>query len=116
MHLPMNQLGIVKRNVQRADKAAVEQLSKLGVATSHEAMGCVGLLKPYMRLAYRGAKLCGTTVTLLLQPGDNSGCCMWRPSNCSLAMWWWPRARRTASTTSSATCWPRPSRLAVPRA
>ncbi|MGS0755632.1 4-carboxy-4-hydroxy-2-oxoadipate aldolase/oxaloacetate decarboxylase [Roseateles sp. GG27B] len=71
MNLPMNQLGIVKRNINRADKAAVEQLSKLGVATIHEAMGRVGLLKPYMRPAYRGAKICGTAVTVLLQPGDN---------------------------------------------
>jgi 4-hydroxy-4-methyl-2-oxoglutarate aldolase len=71
MNLPMNQLGIVKRNIQRADKAAVEQLSKLGVATIHEAMGRVGLLKPYMRPAYGGAKICGTAVTVLLQPGDN---------------------------------------------
>ena len=71
MNLPMNQLGIVKRNINRADKAAVERLSKLGVATIHEAMGRVGLLKPYMRPAYRGAKLCGTAVTVLLQPGDN---------------------------------------------
>ncbi len=71
MNLPMNQLGIVKRNITRADKGAVEQLSKLGVATIHEAMGRVGLLKPYMRPAYRGAKICGTAVTVLLQPGDN---------------------------------------------
>ena len=67
----MNQLGIVKRNITRADKAAVERLSKLGVATIHEAMGRVGLMKPYMRPVYKGAKICGTAVTVLLQPGDN---------------------------------------------
>jgi len=67
----MNQLGIVKRNIVRADKAAVERLSKLGVATIHEAMGRVGLMKPYMRPVYSGAKICGTAVTILLQPGDN---------------------------------------------
>jgi 4-hydroxy-4-methyl-2-oxoglutarate aldolase len=67
----MNQLGIVKRNIVRADKAAVERLSKLGVATIHEAMGRVGLMKPYMRPVYNGAKICGTAVTILLQPGDN---------------------------------------------
>ena len=67
----MNQLGIVKRNIVRADKAAVERLSKLGVATIHEAMGRVGLMKPYMRPVYYGAKICGTAVTVLLQPGDN---------------------------------------------
>ncbi|WP_114972442.1 4-carboxy-4-hydroxy-2-oxoadipate aldolase/oxaloacetate decarboxylase [Rhodoferax ferrireducens] len=67
----MNQLGIVKRNIVRADQAAVARLSKLGVATIHEAMGRVGLMKPYMRPIYNGAKICGTAVTVLLQPGDN---------------------------------------------
>ena len=71
MTQPLNQLGIVKRNIVRADKAAVERLSQLGVATIHEAMGRVGLMKPYMRPVYNGAKICGTAVTVLLQPGDN---------------------------------------------
>jgi 4-hydroxy-4-methyl-2-oxoglutarate aldolase len=71
MSVPMNDLGIVKRNIVRADRAAVEALSRLGVATIHEAMGRVGLLKPYMRPIYPGAHLCGTAVTVLLQPGDN---------------------------------------------
>jgi 4-hydroxy-4-methyl-2-oxoglutarate aldolase len=67
----MNQLGVVKRNIVRADPAAVEKLAKFGVATIHEAMGRVGLMKPYMRPIYTGAKMCGTAVTILLQPGDN---------------------------------------------
>lgn len=67
----MNNLGIVKRNIRRADKAAVEQLSRFGVATVHEAMGRVGLMKPYLRPIYNEARLCGTAVTVLLQPGDN---------------------------------------------
>lgn len=67
----MNQLGIVKRNIERADPAAVEQLGKLGSATVHEAMGRVGLLKPYMRPIYPGASAAGTAVTVLLHPGDN---------------------------------------------
>jgi 4-hydroxy-4-methyl-2-oxoglutarate aldolase len=70
-NLPMNQLGVVKRRIERADKAAVEKLSQFGVATIHEAMGRVGLMKPYMRPVYAGAKICGTAVTILLQPGDN---------------------------------------------
>jgi len=69
--LPLNQLGVVKRNIVRADKAAVEKLSRFGVATIHEAMGRVGLMKNYMRPIYPGAKMCGTAVTVLLQPGDN---------------------------------------------
>ncbi len=67
----MNQLGIVKRHVPRADRAAVEALARHGVATLHEAMGRVGLMKPYMRPIYNPAHVCGTAVTVLLQPGDN---------------------------------------------
>ena len=69
--MSMNNLGIVKRNIVRADKAAVEKLSRFGVATIHEAMGRVGLMKPYMRPIYAGAKISGSAVTVLLQPGDN---------------------------------------------
>ncbi|TBR71711.1 MAG: 4-carboxy-4-hydroxy-2-oxoadipate aldolase/oxaloacetate decarboxylase [Burkholderiaceae bacterium] len=69
--MSMNQLGIVKRNIVRADKVAVEKLSHFGVASVHEAMGRVGLMKPYMRPIYPAARLCGTAVTILLQPGDN---------------------------------------------
>ena len=69
--MSMNQLGIVKRNIVRADKAAVEKLARFGVATIHEAMGRIGLMKNYMRPVYPGAKMCGTAVTILLQPGDN---------------------------------------------
>jgi len=71
MSTPMNDLGIVKRNILRADKAAVEKLSRFGVATIHEAMGRVGLMQPYMRPIYPAAKACGPAVTVLLQPGDN---------------------------------------------
>ncbi|WP_310463659.1 4-carboxy-4-hydroxy-2-oxoadipate aldolase/oxaloacetate decarboxylase [Sphaerotilus sp.] len=67
----MNQLGVVKRGIVRADPAAVDKLSRFGVATIHEAMGRVGLMKPYMRPIYTGARICGTAVTVLLQPGDN---------------------------------------------
>ena len=71
MSVAMNDLGIVKRNIVRADNAAVEKLSRYGVATIHEAMGRVGLMHPYMRPIYAGARMCGTAVTVLLQPGDN---------------------------------------------
>ena len=67
----LNQLGVVKRHIVRADKAAVDKLARFGVATIHEAMGRVGLMKPYMRPVYAGARMCGTAVTILLQPGDN---------------------------------------------
>jgi len=67
----MTELGIVKRNIVRADAAAVQKLDKFGVATVHEAMGRVGLMQPYMRPIYSGALVSGTAVTVLLHPGDN---------------------------------------------
>ena len=67
----MTELGIVKRNIARADKAAVEKLGKFGVATVHEAMGRVGLMQRYMRPIYNGLPVSGTAVTVLLHPGDN---------------------------------------------
>ena len=67
----MTELGIVKRNIVRADRAATDALAKYGVATVHEAMGRVGLMKPYMRPIYTGASVSGTAVTVLLHPGDN---------------------------------------------
>ena len=69
--MSMNDLGVVRRNIVRADRAAVDRLAGFGVATIHEAMGRVGLMKPYLRPIYAGARLCGTAVTVLLQPGDN---------------------------------------------
>jgi 4-hydroxy-4-methyl-2-oxoglutarate aldolase len=69
--MSMNNLGIVKRNIPRAQPTAVEKLSRFGSATIHEAMGRVGLMKPYLRPIYPGAYACGTAVTVLLHPGDN---------------------------------------------
>ncbi|MFL6819787.1 MAG: 4-carboxy-4-hydroxy-2-oxoadipate aldolase/oxaloacetate decarboxylase [Bradyrhizobium sp.] len=71
MSSPTNNLGVVKRNIVRAQKTAVEKLSRFGVATVHEAMGRVGLMHPYVRPIYTNAYACGTAVTVLLQPGDN---------------------------------------------
>lgn len=67
----LNNLGIVKRNIVRADRAAADRLAEFGSATVHEAMGRVGLMKPYMRPIYAGAQVSGTAVTVLLHPGDN---------------------------------------------
>ena len=67
----MFELGVVYRNIKRADKAAADGLAKLGSATVHEAMGRVGLMKTYMRPIFPGAQISGTAVTVLLHPGDN---------------------------------------------
>ncbi len=67
----LNNLGVVHRHIERADPAAVAKLSRFGVATVHEAMGRVGLMKPCIRPIYPSASVCGTAVTILLQPGDN---------------------------------------------
>ena len=67
----MFELGVVKRNITRTQRATVDRLKAFGSATVHEAMGRVGLMKPYMRPIYVGANACGTAVTVLLQPGDN---------------------------------------------
>jgi len=67
----MYELGVVYRNITRADRAATDSLAALGSATVHEAMGRVGLMQPYQRPIYAGAQVSGTAVTVLLHPGDN---------------------------------------------
>ena len=67
----MHELGVVYRNIKRAERSATDRLASLGSATVHEAMGRVGLMKTYMRPIYPGAQISGTAVTVLLQPGDN---------------------------------------------
>ena len=67
----MYELGVVYRNITRADRASTDALATLGSATVHEAMGRVGLMQRYMRPIYSGAPVSGTAVTVLLHPGDN---------------------------------------------
>jgi len=66
----MYELGVVYRHISRADRAVADQLAALGSATVHEAMGRVGLMKPYMRPIQQDVHVSGTAVTVLLQPGD----------------------------------------------
>jgi 4-hydroxy-4-methyl-2-oxoglutarate aldolase len=67
----MYELGVVYRNIQRTDASLADALGAFGAATVHEALGRVGLMKPYLRPVYSGARVSGTAVTVLLQPGDN---------------------------------------------
>jgi 4-hydroxy-4-methyl-2-oxoglutarate aldolase len=67
----MFELGVVYRNIQRAERVAADGLGAFGSATVHEAQGRVGLMQPWLRPIYPGARVSGTAVTVLLQPGDN---------------------------------------------
>ena len=67
----MYELGVVYRNIARADCSTADALAAYGSATVHEAMGRVGLMKPAMRPIYAGTQVSGTAVTVLLHPGDN---------------------------------------------
>jgi 4-hydroxy-4-methyl-2-oxoglutarate aldolase len=67
----MYEIGVVYRNIHRADAEVARELGAFGSATVHEAMGRVGLMNPILRPIYPGAQASGTAVTALLQPGDN---------------------------------------------
>jgi 4-hydroxy-4-methyl-2-oxoglutarate aldolase len=69
--LKEQQLGVAIKNIQRAPQSEIDRLEKFGTATVHEAQKRVGNLQPYLRPIYKGARIAGSAITVLLQPGDN---------------------------------------------
>jgi len=64
-------MGTVVRTIPRCTPELLEELATAGVATTHEAMGRIGLMQPYLRPIYQGARIAGNAVTALVHPGDN---------------------------------------------
>lgn len=64
-------MGTVIRNLPRSSTEQLQELAAAGVATVHEAMERTGLMQPYLRPVYQGARIAGNAVTVLVHPGDN---------------------------------------------
>jgi 4-hydroxy-4-methyl-2-oxoglutarate aldolase len=64
-------MSVVVRKVARVERRLATAFAEIGVATIHEAQDRTGLMAPYMRPIYAGARIAGAAVTVSLPPGDN---------------------------------------------
>ena len=62
---------VAVKHIKRTSIDIVDALGEQGASTVHEAQGRIGIMKPYMRPIYAGARIAGNAVTILAQPGDN---------------------------------------------
>lgn len=62
---------VVVRTISRAEPALADALGAAGSATVHEAIGRRGYLGPDIQARLPGARIGGSTVTVLSHPGDN---------------------------------------------